>query len=236
MVNLNAGDIFIITCTAVGIPIPEVVWRLNWGHIPEKCTTTSVGGFGTLTCPDIQAEDQGAYSCEAINIRGSIIATPDAILVVNPGRSVCPDGYFNEEARDPKDCINCFCFGVSSSCRSAELFTYQLPPPFDLHKYVGVHIEPSSGVVDVRDDSSLTSIQPSVTPISSRNGVHAVVDSSRLRYAPSGIIPYFSMPENYHGNQLKSYGGDLKYTLHYEGHGRPTSGAPDVILEVKNYN
>lgn len=54
MVNLNKGDLFIITCTAVGVPTPEIVWRLNWGHIPEKCTTTSINGVGTLTCPDIQ--------------------------------------------------------------------------------------------------------------------------------------------------------------------------------------
>lgn len=54
MVQLNVGEIFVISCTAVGIPVPEVVWRLNWGHIPEKCTTKSSNGVGTLTCPDIQ--------------------------------------------------------------------------------------------------------------------------------------------------------------------------------------
>lgn len=43
-----------ISCTAVGVPTPEVVWRLNWGHLPPKCTTQSVNGVGTLTCPDIQ--------------------------------------------------------------------------------------------------------------------------------------------------------------------------------------
>jgi hypothetical protein len=54
MVNLNVEDLFIITCTAVGVPTPEVVWRLNWGHIPDKCTTTSVNRLGTLTCANIQ--------------------------------------------------------------------------------------------------------------------------------------------------------------------------------------
>ena len=54
MVLANIGDVFTITCTAIGVPTPEVVWRLNWGHLPSKCTVTSVGGVGTLTCPDIQ--------------------------------------------------------------------------------------------------------------------------------------------------------------------------------------
>jgi hypothetical protein len=41
------------------------------------------------------------------------------------------------------------------------------------------------------------------------------------------------MPENYHGNQLKSYGGYLKYTVRHEGQGNPIS-APDVILSVSS--
>lgn len=56
MIVLEPDSVFTITCTAVGVPTPEVVWRLNWGHIPEKCSVTSVGGFGTLTCPNIQVE------------------------------------------------------------------------------------------------------------------------------------------------------------------------------------
>ena len=26
----------------MGIPTPEIIWRLNWGCVPEKCTMTSV--------------------------------------------------------------------------------------------------------------------------------------------------------------------------------------------------
>jgi hypothetical protein len=54
MVLASIGDVLTITCTAVGVPTPEVVWRLNWGHLPSKCSMTSIGGVGTLTCPDIQ--------------------------------------------------------------------------------------------------------------------------------------------------------------------------------------
>lgn len=54
MAQIHVGEVFIVTCTAVAVPTPEIVWRRNWGHIPEKCTTTSENGFGTLTCPDIQ--------------------------------------------------------------------------------------------------------------------------------------------------------------------------------------
>ncbi|KAJ8967224.1 hypothetical protein NQ314_003002, partial [Rhamnusium bicolor] len=124
MVTLDVGDTLNISCSAVGVPIPEVVWRLNWGHIPSKCRTTSINGFGELVCEDIQIENQGAYSCEVLNIKGAVFAVPDTILVVQQ-QSVCRPGYFNVEARTDSECIKCFCFGHTTNCRSADLFIYQ---------------------------------------------------------------------------------------------------------------
>ena len=37
-----------INCTAMGIPTPEIVWRLNWGCVPQKCTMTSVEQVNTV--------------------------------------------------------------------------------------------------------------------------------------------------------------------------------------------
>lgn len=227
MINLEIGDIFEITCKALGVPTPEVMWRLNWGHIPEKCTTTSVDGLGTLRCPNIQEEDQGAYTCEAINIRGQVLAEPDTILTVRrPGR-ICPPGYFNDEARNPSECISCFCFGATAECKSAHLFTYQLHPPFDSHKIIGVKLEPT-GNVEIRDEPIYRGTQPRITSFG-RSGVQ--VQTSPYTQSESNIVPYFAMPENYHGNQLKSYGGYLKYNVKFSGTNRPNN-APDVILSV----
>lgn len=39
------------------------------------------------------------------------------------------------------------------------------------------------------------------------------------------------MPDNFHGSQLKTYGGYLKYTVKFEGNGRPIE-IPDVVLSV----
>jgi hypothetical protein len=43
------------------------------------------------------------------------------------------------------------------------------------------------------------------------------------------------MPDNYHGNQLKTYGGYLKYNVKYEGNGRPVD-IPDVVLSVSFFS
>ena len=55
---------FIINCTAMGIPAPEIVWRLNWGHVPDKCRMSNSvqdgnRAYGELTCPNALPSDSG---------------------------------------------------------------------------------------------------------------------------------------------------------------------------------
>ncbi|CAD6239647.1 GSCOCG00008743001-RA-CDS [Cotesia congregata] len=223
MVVLEPGDTMILVCTAIGVPIPEINWRLNWGHIPEKCNSESINGTGTLTCPDIGVSDQGAYSCEAINIGGFVFAVPDTILVVEKTSAVCRKGTFNSEARHPDECISCFCFGVATECRSANLFTYHFPPPFDRHKVLSVDISSVSPIIR----GELSSQMLEVLPIG-RDGVDISVPYSNE--LSSYDIPYFALPEVYHGSQLKSYGGYLKYNIRYSGDGRNNT-APSIILK-----
>jgi len=45
-------------------------------------TTVSESGRGVLTVTDARYTDAGAYTCEAINNRGSIFAIPDALVIV----------------------------------------------------------------------------------------------------------------------------------------------------------
>ncbi|XP_070509913.1 basement membrane-specific heparan sulfate proteoglycan core protein-like isoform X1 [Chironomus tepperi] len=225
MVRLQAGQVFNITCRATGNPVPLIVWRLNWGHIPEKCRTTSVDGFGTLTCDDIQPIDSGAYSCEIINSMGTHFVSPDTILVVS-GTNVCPVGYFNGQAVRETDCINCFCFGVSTQCKSADLYTYALNPPITSQTVVGVD-GPWNGLTDITiseyNRHQLTS---------TRHGVQ--FRASDIPAASNRVYPYHSLPSEYHGNQLKSYGGFLRYEVEFSGR-QQSNDIPDVIVQGNGY-
>uniref|UniRef100_A0AAR5PFS0 Basement membrane-specific heparan sulfate proteoglycan core protein n=1 Tax=Dendroctonus ponderosae TaxID=77166 RepID=A0AAR5PFS0_DENPD len=231
MITLAAGQTFIITCRAVGVPTPQIMWRLNWNHVPPKCRMTSENGFGTLTCENIQIEDQGAYSCEALSAIKTVFASPDTILTVTR-EAFCPAGYFNVDARVENECIKCFCFGHSSSCRSADLFIFQFQPPFDALKLLGARIDPRTGVVDIRDEPIYKGVEPQLWNIGA-NGVATSLPKYAELNQPD-VVPYFALPENYHGNQLKSYGGYLKYTVRHGNTGRPVEG-PDVILTGNNY-
>lgn len=64
--SLNTGDTLELTCEADGVPVPYISWRFNSGHLPAQCTTSTNNGIGKLTCPNIQPEQKGFYSCEAM--------------------------------------------------------------------------------------------------------------------------------------------------------------------------
>uniref|UniRef100_A0A182QPA6 Basement membrane-specific heparan sulfate proteoglycan core protein n=1 Tax=Anopheles farauti TaxID=69004 RepID=A0A182QPA6_9DIPT len=214
--TIQAGGILNITCRATGVPIPLIVWRLNWGHVPPKCQSRSENGFGRLVCEDMQPIDSGAYSCEIINSMGTHFVSPDTIVIVTGSGPVCQHGTFNSNARDTSDCINCFCFGVTTTCNSADLYTYALKPPVSSLTIVGVE-GPWNGRRELNvgefENHNLTA---------QRHGVQL-----RLTNLVSGRrTPYYSLPEEYRGNQLKSYGGSIRYDVEYDGQGRPIN-APD---------
>lgn len=192
--------------------------------MPEKCVQTSVDGVGTLTCDDIQVRDSGAYSCEIINSVGSQIVSPDTILVVE-GDDVCHSGSFNSKAASAEECLSCFCFGVSNQCSSADLFIYSLPPPVTSLNVVGVE-GPWAGR---RREITVGEFKEHDL-IATRHGVQLRLSDIPL----SEQMPYYALPENYHGNQLKSYGGFFKYNVEYSGHGSPND-APDVIIIGNKY-
>lgn len=49
---------------------------------------------------------------------------------------------------------------------------------------------------------------------------------------PGRQVPYYSLPVEYKGNQLKSYGGSIRYQVEYDGTGNPNT-APDIIVKVR---
>lgn len=80
----------------------------------------------------------------------------------------------------------------------------------------------------MRDEPIYRGAQPTVSSFG-RNGIHFA--TSPYSTVENNILPYFAMPENYNGNQLKSYGGYLKYTVKFSGP-RSFNNAPELILKV----
>ncbi|KAK6175562.1 hypothetical protein SNE40_014001 [Patella caerulea] len=215
-VEVEVGGEFSIFCEAVGVPTPLIVWRLNWGHIPtgQRVTTTSIDGRGSLTITDAIRDDAGAYTCEAINNKGSIFAVPDAIVIVRHQTGICRPPTFNINAKSEADCIRCFCFGQTVQCISSNLQTTQIT--------LGNRLELVREGSLLPVESGLIQFLPSTREFS-------VQDFNRVL---RGDSYYWKLPAQYLGNRISSYGGDLTYRVYYDIRGftaDPTTD-PDVII------
>nr|XP_033484843.1 basement membrane-specific heparan sulfate proteoglycan core protein isoform X12 [Epinephelus lanceolatus] len=217
------GATVTFTCQAVGVPMPIITWRLNWGHIPlsGRISMTSENGRGTLTIRDVKEADQGAYTCEAINAKGLVFGIPDGVLTLisNPNPGNCPDGHFSVEGR----CVPCFCAGISKTCKNTGRYRNQISLRFtEEEDFKGVNVTYPS--------------RPGTPPLSSTQLLvnlemeeFQLVDLSR-RFL--NLDSFWTLPRQFLGNKIDSYGGSLKFKVRYtlaRGQSEPVE-KPDVML------
>ncbi|XP_061908758.1 basement membrane-specific heparan sulfate proteoglycan core protein [Entelurus aequoreus] len=221
-VQAARGATVTFTCQAVGVPTPIITWRLNWGHIPisGRISMTNENGRGTLTIRDVKEADQGAYTCEAINAKGLVFGIPDGVLTLttNPD-SDCPGGHFSVEGR----CVSCFCAGITKNCKNTGRYRNQISLRFtqeDDFKGVNVTYPSRPGT------PPLSSTQLLVNPEMEE---FQLVDLSR-RFL--NLDSFWTLPRQFLGNKIDSYGGSLKFKVRYilaRGLSEPVD-KPDVIL------
>ncbi|KAM6982618.1 LOW QUALITY PROTEIN: basement membrane-specific heparan sulfate proteoglycan core protein [Tautogolabrus adspersus] len=205
-VQAARGATVTFTCQAVGVPTPIITWRLNWGHIPvsNRISMSSENGRGTLTIRDVKEADQGAYTCEAINAKGLVFGIPDGVLTLtsipNPGN--CPDGHFSVEGR----CVSCFCAGISKNCKSTGRYRNQISLRFtEEEDFKGVNVTYPSRPNTPPLSSTQLLINPEMEEFQ-------LVDLSR-RFL--NLDSFWTLPRQFLGNKIDSYGGTLKYKVRY---------------------
>ncbi|XP_071333360.1 basement membrane-specific heparan sulfate proteoglycan core protein isoform X1 [Trachinotus anak] len=211
------------TCQAVGVPTPIITWRLNWGHIPVsgRISMTSENGRGTLTIRDVKEADQGAYTCEAINAKGLVFGIPDGVLTLtsNPNPGNCPDGHFSVSGR----CVSCFCAGITKNCKSTGRYRNQISLRFNEEEdFKGVNVTYPSRPGTPPLSSTQLLINPEMEEFQ-------LVDLSR-RFL--NLDSFWTLPRQFLGNKIDSYGGSLRYKVRYilaRGLTEPVE-KPDVVL------
>ncbi|XP_058849388.1 basement membrane-specific heparan sulfate proteoglycan core protein-like isoform X4 [Acipenser ruthenus] len=215
------GETVTFSCSAVGVPTPIITWRLNWGHIPAsaRITMSSKNGQGTLVIRDVKDADQGAYTCEAINAKGMVFGIPDGVLMIEQGP--CPGGHFSIESNSR--CVSCFCFGITKSCQSARRYRNQIRLRFtEEDDFKGVNISLPSKPVSPPLTSSQILINPEMEEFQ-------LLDLSR-RFL--NLESFWTLPNQFLGNKIDSYGGTLKYKVRYtlaRGQTEPED-RPDVVI------
>jgi len=129
--TVNEGETITIECTAIGIPAPLIVWRLNWGPVGDPPRTTTsiettedrieqpgvVTSHSVLTITQSRKADEGAYTCEALNTKGSIFAVPDTIVHILRKRCFRCDtfGFYPRDAMLARVIVIATCLSVCPS-------------------------------------------------------------------------------------------------------------------------
>uniref|UniRef100_W5M153 Heparan sulfate proteoglycan 2 n=1 Tax=Lepisosteus oculatus TaxID=7918 RepID=W5M153_LEPOC len=202
----------------------------SWGPnclFPLRILMTSDNGRGTLTIRDVKDADQGAYTCEAINAKGMVFGIPDGVLILKqqPGfvRDLgnCPEGHFSIHSNSR--CVPCFCFGISQQCLSTSRYRNQIRLRFtEEEDFKGVNVSFPSRLASPPLSSSQTLIDPEMEEFQ-------LVDLSRRFLI---LDSYWTLPSQFLGNKIDSYGGSLKYKVRYtlaRGETEPAT-RPDVII------
>uniref|UniRef100_A0A672SXA5 Heparan sulfate proteoglycan 2 n=1 Tax=Sinocyclocheilus grahami TaxID=75366 RepID=A0A672SXA5_SINGR len=233
-ITVARGDTVTFTCSAIGVPVPIITWRLNWGHIPtsNRITMANENGRGTITIRDVKEGDQGAYTCEAINAKGLVFAIPDGVLslsqrpnpVVSSSLYVlagnCRDGHFSVGDH----CMPCFCFGITKHCQSTGRYRSQITLRFtEEEDFKGVNVSfPSRPGTQ----PPLSSTQMLINPESEE---FQLVDLSR-RFLDQDS--YWTLPRQFLGNKVDLYGGYLNFKVSYslQRGGSELKEKPDVVL------
>lgn len=182
---------------------------------------------------------------------------PDTILVVKqsniPRPTSCPAGSFNDEALSHSECVNCFCFGITNNCKGSKLFKTQVwhdnigtmslllfihfvlsflqnTPSLNQLKIINVYVDPATFVTEIQSASAaLYQIN-----IYENDAVQVTTVGNDSRRSEN-VYPYFKVSDNFLGNQIKSYGGYIQYTVRYEGKGNSIRFTPDIVLMVSDF-
>uniref|UniRef100_A0A452J151 Uncharacterized protein n=1 Tax=Gopherus agassizii TaxID=38772 RepID=A0A452J151_9SAUR len=122
----------------------------------------------------------------------------------------CKQGYYHLEAGNPEGCSQCFCYGHSAMCASAE--------NYNIYKITSTFQQDSEGWRGVYVNGSPVQLQWSPR--------HRDVFVTARQSEPT----YFLAPARFLGNQQVSYGQTLSFDYRMDRGGRRPS-PQDVVLE-----
>ncbi|XP_027679461.2 laminin subunit gamma-2 [Chelonia mydas] len=122
----------------------------------------------------------------------------------------CKQGYYHLDAGNPEGCSQCFCYGHSAMCASAE--------NYNIHKITSTFQRDAEGWRGVYANGSPVQLQWSPR--------HRDVFLTARRSEPT----YFLAPARFLGNQQVSYGQTLSFDYRMDRGGRRPS-PQDVVLE-----
>ncbi|CAH8676875.1 unnamed protein product [Schistosoma rodhaini] len=93
--SVRRGDTVVLVCEVTGNPVPYVIWRFNWGclpdepsrfrisNVPRNCDSPMPTVVSTLTISNVRPGDDGIYNCEGLS--GATRALSNDLVVMIGG-------------------------------------------------------------------------------------------------------------------------------------------------------
>lgn len=177
----------------------------------RKCDYCLAGFYSFPYCsPCSNCDSQGTQEeiCDASS--GACLCKEN---VAAPDCDVCEPGSFNLDPRNPKGCTKCFCFGTTARCYSSDLVW-------------GTHKDMLGWAVTNTVEGSLRKSETII----------AVLESDTKIVDPDQAM-YWIASASYLGDQVKSYGGKLRFEVYSvvpRGNETSLPSGPDIILQGGN--
>ncbi|BFY99968.1 hypothetical protein BsWGS_03008 [Bradybaena similaris] len=173
----------------------------------RRCDTCLAGHHSFPHCQDCGCDTRGTVEqiCDKVTAR---CLCKDNV----EGRrcNICVEGTYSLSAENPKGCVQCFCFGHTTTCDSADLIWHRL------NNMKGWTV---TGTGNIQEAGSTIRLSTSQN----------VLDDANL---------YLIAPATYLGRKINSYGSKLQYTILFTlpRTGVESEGVilPDVILKGNN--
>ncbi|KAK8760073.1 hypothetical protein V5799_028660, partial [Amblyomma americanum] len=118
----------------------------------------------------------------------------------------CKEGYFNLEASNPEGCSRCFCFGVTEQCSSSSYYRNEVKMLLQDLRDPYAHNFQLSNRYHSNVVTETIVVNPSINEVSYSSFPGDPAEKETL---------FWSLPAQFLGNKLTSYGGLLRYTQRF---------------------
>uniref|UniRef100_A0A8C7YR22 Roundabout guidance receptor 1 n=1 Tax=Oryzias sinensis TaxID=183150 RepID=A0A8C7YR22_9TELE len=149
---VSVGRTVTFQCEATGNPQPAIFWQREGSESllfsyqpPQPFSRLSVSQMGSLTITDVQRSDAGFYSCQALNIAGSVITK--ALLEVSDAGSDYLPPIIKQGPSNQTVLVDSI---VELGCQTAGT-----PPPTVHWKKDGVVLSPADSRTSLTETGSL---------------------------------------------------------------------------------
>uniref|UniRef100_A0A665UZU7 Heparan sulfate proteoglycan 2 n=1 Tax=Echeneis naucrates TaxID=173247 RepID=A0A665UZU7_ECHNA len=184
------------------------------GYTGRRCEKCAPGYQGNPLLPNGKCVPNQNSKCDN---RGSISSSSRPCSCKNNVAGdlcdECKPGFFHLSEANSEGCLRCFCMGVTKQCASSTWNRDQ----------VGLNAQ-------------LFSLSNSANTVTITDGI-SQRGSSEVVYRSFSRIPnniyYWVLPENFKGDKVTAYGGELRYTVQFTPLQRSLviDGQPDVVIQ-----